>query len=138
MGLLDFLKPKSKNGQFVSETTFNNIRDEQKHMTVQTMDQLRKLDLAEDEELRLEFFFYTNTLDKAAQFAAELEKLNYKVKYGVSEGDKYLFIITGWTTKMKMTDQVVRKWTNKMCEIGYRFDCDFDGWGTNPGQNETN
>jgi regulator of RNase E activity RraB len=103
-------------------------------MTPQVLDQLYKLNITEEKELKLEYFFYTNTLDKAEKFAKEIEKLNYSVEHGVSAGDKKLFIITGWTSKMKMSEDVVSNWTKQMCEIGYEFDCEFDGWGTNPDQ----
>ncbi|MBC7889251.1 MAG: ribonuclease E inhibitor RraB [Ferruginibacter sp.] len=103
----------------------------------QTLNRLRKLQITDDEELKLEYFFYTNTQNKAAQLAAEMEKLHYTVKHGVSAGDKNLFIVTGWTTRMKMSDEIVRKWTNKMCETGYIFDCEFDGWETNPDQDDS-
>jgi regulator of RNase E activity RraB len=106
-------------------------------MTSRTFDQLRKLNVTDDQHLKLEFFFYTDTPGKAGQLATEMERLSYEVKHGVSEGDQSLFIVTGWTTKMKMSDEIVRTWTNKMCEIGYKFDCDFDGWETNPDQDES-
>lgn len=136
MGLFDFLKPKSNTGQFVSETAFNSNRDKQMQMTPQTLDQLRKLNVTADKELKLEYFFYTNTAEKAEQLATEIGKLNYTVQHGVSAGDKKLFIVTGWTTKMKMADDVVKQWTKQMCELGYKFDCEFDGWGTDPSQND--
>lgn len=136
MGLFDFLKPKSNNGQFVSESAFNINRDRQMQMTPQTLDQLRNLNVTADKELKLEYFFYTNTAEKAENLATEIEKLNYTVQHGVSAGDKKLFIVTGWTTKMKMADEVVKQWTKQMCELGYKFDCEFDGWGTDPNQND--
>lgn len=134
MGLFDFLNPKSNNQQFVSETSFNSNRDKQIQMTPQTLDQLRKLNVTADNELKLEYFFYTNTSDKAEQLTNEIGKLNYTVQHGVSASDKNLFIITGWTTKMKMADEVVKQWAKQMCELGYKFDCEFDGWGTVPDQ----
>jgi regulator of RNase E activity RraB len=134
MGLFDFLKPKSNNAQFVSETSFNSNRTKQMQMTPQTLDQLRKLNVTADKELKLEYFFFTNTDEKAEQLASEIAKLNYTVQHGVSAGDKKLFIVTGWTTKMKMADEVVEQWTKQMCELGYKFDCEFDGWGTEPDQ----
>lgn len=134
MGLFDFLKPKSNNRQFVSETAFNINCDKQMQMTPQTLEQLRNLNVTTDRELKLEYFFYTNTADKAKQLATEIEKLNYTVQHGVSAGDKNLFIVTGWTTKMKMSEEVVKHWTKQMCELGYKFDCEFDGWGTEPDQ----
>ena len=105
-------------------------------MTSQTLNQLRKLHVTDDEQLKLQYFFYTDTPDKAARLAARLEELNYTVKHGVSAGDKKLFIVTGWTTRMKMLDETIIKWINKMCEMGYLFDCDFDGWETDPDQDE--
>jgi hypothetical protein len=135
MGIFDFLKPKSGNKEFVNETAFDNNREKQMQMTPKVLEQLYKLDVAQERELKLEYFFYTNTAEKAEQLARELEKLNYSVYHGVSGANKKLFIITGWTNKMKMTDDVVVNWTEKMCEIGYEFDCEFDGWGTSPNQN---
>ena len=135
MGIFDFFKPKSSIKEFVIENAFNNNREKQMQMTPQVLDQLYKLNITQEKELKLEFFFYTNTADKAEQFAIEIGKLDYSVRHGVSAGDKKLFIITGWTTKMKMADDVVANWTEQMCEIGYKFDCEFDGWGTKPDQN---
>ncbi|GEM_PF-441472 len=132
MGLFDFLKPKSSNGQFVNEASFNSNRDKQMQMMPQTLGELRKLNVTADTELKLEYFFYTNAADKAEQLATEIRKLNYSVQYGVSAGDKKLFIVTGWTTKMKIADEIVKQWTKKMCELGYKFDCEFDGWGADP------
>jgi hypothetical protein len=134
MGLLDFFKSKPTNDQFVSETAFANNRNKQSDRTPQTLEQLRKIDVTEEKELALEYFFYTNSEAKAKELAAELDRLNYKVNFGVSAGDKKLFVITGWTTKMKMADEVVKSWTIKMCDLGYQFDCEFDGWGTSPDQ----
>ena len=135
MGLFDFLKRKQNgDNQFVTEQAFKNNMTKQMQMTPQTIEQLRKIDVSADKELKFEYFFYTNTADKAKLFADEIGKLNYEVKYGKSAGDKNSFVITGWTTKMKMKDNVVANWTKEMCEFGYKFDCDFDGWGTSPGQ----
>jgi regulator of RNase E activity RraB len=134
MGLFDFLKSKSDNGQFVSETAFKSNREKQIQMTPQTLEQLRALNISREKELKLEYFFYTNSEIKAKQLATEIKKLNYSVEYGVTDDDKNLFIITGWTTKMKMADEVVKQWTEQMCELGYKYDSDFDGWGTDPDQ----
>jgi regulator of RNase E activity RraB len=134
LGLFDFLKPKPNNGQFVSERAYKNNLNKQMQMTPQTMQQLRKIDVPPDKELKLEYFFYTNTDEKAEQLAAELKKLLYTVDHSISGWDKKLFTVTGWTAKMKMTNEVVEQWTKQMCELGYNFDCEFDGWGTQPDQ----
>lgn len=135
MGLFNFFKSKLSNGTFVTEAAFHSNRSNQMQMVPQILDQLRKLDVPPEKELKLEFFFYTNTDSKAEMLATEIEKIGYRVEHGISAGDKKLFIITGWTTKMKMTDEVVGQWTKRMCEVGYEYDCEFDGWGTEPDQN---
>jgi len=133
MGLFSFLK-NDGNKQFVSAPAFENQVAKQMQMAPLTMKELRKINVNEDKELKLEFFFYTNTAQKANVFAQELEKLNYEVRSGQSAGDKKLFIVTGWTTKMKMEDVIVSNWAKTMCELGFSFDCEFDGWGTTPDQ----
>lgn len=132
MGLFNFLKQKPR--PFINDANFRNSRDMQKNMTPKTLEQLRKIDVDENRELKLEYFFYTNTMDKAEHLATEISKLDYEVQFGISASDKKLFIITGWTTKMKMSNEVVMKWTEQMSDLGYQFDCEFDGWGTTPDQ----
>ncbi|SEM98784.1 Regulator of ribonuclease activity B [Mucilaginibacter gossypiicola] len=133
MGLFSFLSKKD-NRQFVSAEAFEEKSTIQLNMLPVLMEKLRELNVDEDRELMLEFFFYTNAYQKAQAFAQELSNLSYQVKYGIAEGAKKLFLITGWTTKVKMSDAVVAGWINQMCNLGYKFDCEFDGWGTIPDQ----
>lgn len=134
MGLFDFLKLRSSKDRFVSESDFDNFLNSQLKMTPQTLNELRKLNVTADKELRLEYFFYTNKAGKAERLENEINKLNYGVESGRSQSDRNVFVISGWTTKMKMDDATVKSWTKQMCELGYKFDCEFDGWGTNPDQ----
>ena len=134
MGLFDFFKSKSKSGKFVTESVLKKIRRTQGEMTPLTLNQLREINIGPTDELKLEYFFYTNTAEKAENFALEISKLDYSVKYDESAGDKGPFSITGWSTKMKMSNIVITNWTREMSKLGYKFDCEFDGWGTNPNQ----
>ena len=133
MGLFNFFK-NNESKKFVNEQDFNKNLSKQLQMTPMTMEQLRKINISEDKELKLEFFFYTNTLEKANNLELELNKINYQVESRQSASNKKEYIVTGWTTKMKMTDEIVKRWTKEMCEIGFKYDCDFDGWGTSPEQ----
>ena len=90
--------------------------------------------IGEDKKLSLEFFFYTNSAEKATNLARDLEALKYSVTTENSVSDKKLFLVTGWTTKMEMSEPIVMDWTTKMTEMGYKCDCEFDGWGTSPDQ----
>jgi hypothetical protein len=121
-------------GRHVTESAFSENRTKQTVMAPQTMVQLRKYGVTDETELKLEFFFYTNTEAKASELADILTKKGYSVERKPAARDKSLQVITGWTGKMKMTDAVVIAWTREMCELGYASDCEFDGWGTNPKQ----
>lgn len=126
--------PQQGNDQFVTEISFKDNLKSQMKMTPETIRQLREYGVTDSSELKLEFFFYTNTQDKANQLLNEVAKLDYSVETGLSAGSEKEFLITGWTNKMKMTEEVILNWTKSMCELGYKYDCEFDGWGTNPGQ----
>ena len=133
MGLFSFFQ-SDPSKKFVSEKEYKSNVAKQLTMTPQTLKQLRKYNVTDAKELKLEYFFYTNTIDKAKAFASEISKLNYTVNFGKAAGTRNQFVITGWTTKIQMSDTVVLAWTKQMCELGYQFDCDFDGWGTKPDQ----
>ena len=135
MGFFDIFSTKqTPDKKFVTEDSYKRNRDNQVRMAPQTLKQLRDLGVTETKELKLEYFFYTNAIDKAKSLAKYIQKMDYTVKYGKSAEDKDLFVITGWTSKMAMSDYTVIEWTKQMCDLGYKFDCEFDGWGTEPDQ----
>ena len=81
-------------------------------------------------EQQVEFFFYTDEEDKATNLAIELYGLGYEV-YGVERSNKENeWSVIGRTTVMKMTTRTLTKWSKQMVELGYSYDCNFDGWGT--------
>ncbi len=130
--MLNFFKGKP--GRFTSEKGHKKNLASQTSMSPKTMAQLRKHGVTEDEQLKLEYFFYTNTHEKAEALNEELLSLGYAAECGESAHDKNTRVITGWTTPMDMTDDEVVRWTAEMCNLGHKHDCEFDGWGTNPEQ----
>lgn len=127
----------NRDDRYVSESTFKKTVKKQKEMNSQTLAQLNKYHVGDDSELSLEFFFYTDQQDKASNLAIELKKLSYNIKtVDKSASDSKLWVVTGWTTPIKMDIGSVTKWTEQMCKIGFDNDCDFDGWGTNPDQGD--
>ena len=135
MGILSFLFGNSSaNDRYVSEASFKKNLANQVNMSSQTIEQLRKYDVSDKDKLKLEFFFYTNSKEKSISIAEKLAEKGYSVEYGKSAGDNDSFIITGWTNKIIISEKIVKNWVKEMCEIGYRNDCEFDGWGTNPEQ----
>jgi hypothetical protein len=123
-----------EDGRFQSDDAYAQSRAKQLTMTPQTIAQLRKYEVTDRTQLRLEYFFYTNTKEKAAALAGKLAGMGYTAGSDHSASDKKRFVVTGWTSPMKMDDQTVLDWTGRMCDVGHEHDCEFDGWGTNPKQ----
>ena len=137
MGLFNSLfggKRGGGDGPFQTEESYAQNRARQLEMTPQTVAQLRKYDVTKESQLKLEYFFYTNTKEKAAVLAQKLTDMDYTGSYDHSASDKKQFVVTGWTSRMKMDDETVLDWTARMCDLGHEHDCEFDGWGTNPKQ----
>lgn len=99
-----------------------------------TLEQLWLEKVQPGQALKLEYFFYTDDRDNAADLTAELQKLNYTAKYEFSGPDTPRYLITGWTTPIPILIDTVNAWTFRMADLGYEYDCDFDGWGTYPTQ----
>lgn len=120
--------------QFQTEAQFKENVVRQMTMTPQTLAQLYEYGVSEDSELKLEYFFYTDREDKAASLHKALGSLDYSGEYGQSATDDSIYIVTGWTTPIKMDKDSAVSWTESMCKIGFEHDAEFDGWGTNPEQ----
>ena len=127
-------KPNGGDGRYKSDEAYTKNRSRQLTMTPQTVAQLRNYGVTDETQLKLEYFFYTNAKQKAEVLAQRLSSLGYSGHYDLSTGSKREFVITGWTSPMKMDDKTVLDWTASMCDLGKEHDCDFDGWGTNPQQ----
>ncbi len=133
MGLFNFFR--GNNNRFVTEKQFNDNVAKQKQMNSQTLEQLIKYGITDTSELKLEFFFYTNEQEKASKLAIELKKLNYEIDHvDTSASGKKEWIVSGWSTKIRMDLKTVTNWTTQMCKLGFDNDCEFDGWGTLPDQ----
>lgn len=127
-------KQRGSDGPFQTTEAYARNRARQLTMTPQTVAQLRQYGVTDESQLKLEYFFYTNSKEKAAALAQALATLGYTGSYDHSASDKKQFVVTGWTSRMKMDDQTVLDWTGRMCDAGHEHDCEFDGWGTNPKQ----
>ena len=126
-------KPGSA-GPFQSESAYAENRSRQLTMIPQTVAQLRTYGVTDESQLKLEYFFYTNTKEKAAALAQKLTDMGYTGSYDHSASDKKQFVVTGWTLPMRVDEKTVLDWTGLMCDAGHEHDCEFDGWGTNPKQ----
>ncbi len=86
MGVFDFLKSTPK--RFVTEESFRSNTQKQQASTPKTLGELRKHGVNETDRRKLEFFFYTDTSEKAKELAVELHGKDYSVNYNKSSYDK--------------------------------------------------
>ena len=133
MGLFDRFKRKNAD-RYLNGSKFRESLTSQLAMTPKTLEKLRGYGVTSDKKWKVEFFFYSNTLDKVQALAKELNEFGYGVETGSSAGKEKAFIATGWTVPIGMADQAMREWTEHMCTLAYRHDREFDGWGTTTNQ----
>lgn len=118
------------NDRYFGVRAFNSSQLNQWLLAPKALHYLRSVSTTTAPELEFDFFFYTDTAEKAEQLAAALRQLHYTVHTGPVPGKSNLFSITGCTPPLRSDDEIVAQWTTRMCELGYEFDCEFDGWGT--------
>jgi len=82
----------------------------------------------ESKPSQVDFFFYTDSEDKAVALSKELKKISYEVH--VSQTKRGEWAICGCTNEMEIKNGVIEKWAEQMCTMGFKNDCRFDGWGT--------
>jgi hypothetical protein len=80
--------------------------------------------------MRFDYWFYTDTMEKAIGLADELRKLFYEVDVKPSGTGDDRICVSGITAFMNDEDGAMENWVKKMNELGFIHDCSFDGWGS--------
>lgn len=124
------LKIFSRYKKYVAEEAFETNLANQPRNSRAVLAQLRQLNVTDQSTCELEFFFYTDKEEKAADLNAALMAMGYSSAYELSTYKRKQFIITGSTGKIEMSAESVSSWAEAMCRVGYKHDCEFDGWGT--------
>lgn len=118
----------SKNSQFISEENFKNNLQSQNFKISRTLGVMSEFNLKAKEKLEIDFFFYTDTSEKAQKLSEELKKLNFEVSWHEFKMDRKIYSVVGSTDKMQNDEELLIYWSKFMCQLGYKFDCEFDGW----------
>ena len=98
MGIFDFRKMQDR--RYVSEEAFKKNSFKQLEALPTVLEVIKKNSLTDTNLRSLEFFFYTNTIEKATLLAEILQKKEYFAAYRKSGYDKKSFVITGWIRKI--------------------------------------
>ncbi|MBD3420219.1 MAG: hypothetical protein GF398_08905 [Chitinivibrionales bacterium] len=124
--------------RYVSKEDYEENVHTQIDMSTETLRHIREISGRRDSILKLEFFFYTDEQSKAELLAERLRSMKYELSVDSSADETHDFCISGWSTDMQMNGEILEVWVREMCELGYECDCEFDGWGTIPDQNDDN
>ena len=119
----------SKSSQFVSEEDFQSNLESQDFKITRTFKVMSEFHLKAKEKIEIDFFFYTDTSEKAKRLSEALKKLNFDVSWYTPISNRNLYSVIGWTDKIENDEELLIYWSKFMCQLGYKFDCNFDGWG---------
>ncbi|OEC35814.1 Regulator of ribonuclease activity B [Pseudomonas cuatrocienegasensis] len=119
---------------FISDQQHKENLELQLSMSPQTLEQLYEYGVSSSQSLKLEYFYYTNEQNKALSLSEPLVSLGYTSEFRQLEDAPGIYLITGWSTPVQATSDKINEWTAYMCSLGFKHDCEFDGWGTNPEQ----
>ena len=123
----------SAGNRYITQSKMVENMEEQVKMCRETLGQLYQLNLTPKDKLKLEFFFYTDEKSQAELLASELTALGYRAKSRLAtNGNEY--VVNGWTVPIQLEQGQLESWVKQMCELGYKHECEFDGWGTDPTQ----
>ncbi|MBB4801614.1 hypothetical protein HNP37_001675 [Flavobacterium nitrogenifigens] len=127
MSILNFLKPK-KDKRLVSENDFNANLVKHYRLATESLVSLRDAEVEEEDELKIDYFFHSDSFLKAEALEMEIQNIGYTVNYAIASHDKNAFVISGRTTEVRMMHESLSKWVAEMCEVGYKHDCSFESW----------
>ncbi len=130
MGILSRLFGSGGGGRHVTKKKFKKILADQVGMSPHTVQQIQAHGVSEDRTLKVSFYFYTNTEEKAAALTGALQKKGYSAEYNVPLAGYDTFSITGDTGKTQLRQSMMDAWSEEMSRLGYEYDCEFDGWET--------
>jgi len=123
MDLFDFHK------SFISAKKYESNLKAQKDSAKRYLDLLSTREKKMEYPKEMEFFFYSKTRENADGLKKDLEKIGYEV-YGIEKSTKDQYSIIGVTPPLSLEQEKFKNWIEKMNEIGFINDCNFDGWGT--------
>ncbi|HLS11876.1 MAG TPA: ribonuclease E inhibitor RraB [Flavobacteriaceae bacterium] len=115
--------------QFISKDDFENNLESQNFKITRTLGVMGDFNLKAKEKIEIDFFFYTDTSEKAQELSNRLKKLNFEASWHKPIKDHTLYSVVCWTDKMENDEELLTYWAKFMCQLGYKFDCEFDGWG---------
>jgi hypothetical protein len=112
---------------------YREVLAKQLAMNHQTWPILQQHGVAEDSELRLDFFYMAPSERQANELATFLHReTDYDVREDITGGGflkKKSWTVTGTTRPTKISQEILDQWVTWMVAAGFERGCEFDGWG---------
>jgi hypothetical protein len=81
-----------------------------------------------DSRLPIEFFFVSNNVDNVLNLQKHLKENFADYKQLKVQPYENLYELSGLTSSIQMSLDLINKWNKLMWDLGYDFDCKLDGW----------
>lgn len=128
--LVSYYKTEPQRERFIKETDYNTYLENKMQTFRKSLLEIKKMDEPELQNRKLVFNFNTNNMEKVMLLENEIRKNYYpSVRHGGDVPHPVLFLITGETNRMTISDTLVEAWVKQMCKVGFQFDCEFMSWG---------
>ncbi len=115
--------------RYITHVDFEQNLKQQHAMVAQTLAQLRELGIGENQKLKLESLFYTNTAENAEALARALQQQGYRVDADVVDDEPGSFYVGSESVPIKMDQDSIVQWQTELITLGFEHDAAFDGWG---------
>lgn len=115
------------NKRFITQQKYDQLKKQQVEQLPALLEALAKHGIKNSESHRLRFYFYTNSEKKSSDLISKLKNLGYETD-PAGKNDRGEFSIKGISTLIKINKTTLEKWTLQMLEIGFKNDCEFDGF----------
>jgi hypothetical protein len=113
--------------KFITEEGHQQNTKRLQDLNPQTYELVLTHGVKDGEQKEFRFYFYTSNQNAAENLGKELSiNFGYILENVHQTGKDWC--VLGETGKMPFHLNEINKWTKEMCEFGYKFDAEFDGW----------
>ena len=113
---------------YTTEEGNNENIAEQKEMNGKTLSILISKRYKEFEEAKVDFYFYSNDLQKLEKLAEDLSSKGDEIDVIEESSSENEFLLAGTSVAVKLSIENLNEWTTGMCNLGLSYDCEFGGW----------
>jgi Regulator of ribonuclease activity B len=129
MSLFEFEGIQLDPDRFVTEEAFEDSLEGQENIAFFALEHLALTGNEPGVRADVDFFFNTNTKEKADIFVTEMSKKGFHICLSTPRPPQFLFSLVVTKPNVVITEEGLTALAREMCKIGYIFDCLMEGWG---------